>query len=134
MTQRKLGQRNLRAQPVARPTVRSARPVPTEAAEQIALRQYLDIKGYKYFRVPSETYTQSWNQKRLNKALGVVKGVPDMFVIAHGILIAVELKRVKGGVISPEQKEWIKALNDVGTPAAICKGAEEAIAFIESMK
>lgn len=51
---------------------------PTEQQEQIVLIQYLNLKGIPHFRVPNETYTKSWNQKRLNKALGVKAGVPDL--------------------------------------------------------
>ena len=58
--------------------------LPTEAAEQVALVHYLRAKGYRHFRVPNETYTKSWKQKATNKALGVVSGVPDLFVIVGG--------------------------------------------------
>jgi hypothetical protein len=109
-------------------------PVPTEAVEQRLFVQYLRLKGYKHFRVPSETFTKSWNQKRVNRDLGVVKGVPDLFVIVKNRLIAVEMKRTKGSVTSPEQVEWIKALNDAGVIARICKGVEEAIKFVEEME
>jgi len=105
--------------------------VPTEQQEQIALVQYLTIRGIPHFRVPNETYTKSWNQKRLNKALGVKSGVPDLFVIYKNRMKAVELKRKKGGVTSDAQKEWIGILNEAGIPAKVCKGSDEAIAFIE---
>lgn len=104
---------------------------PTEDVEQMHLVMYCRSKGYKFFRVPNETFTKSWNQKRKNKELGVVPGVPDLFVIAHGRLMAVEMKRIKGSTTSSEQKEWIEALNDVGIPAKVCKGAGNAIKFIE---
>jgi hypothetical protein len=107
--------------------------VPNEYEEQVVLRQYCEFKGLPFFAVPNETYTTSWNQKRRNRAKGVVSGVPDFWVIANGILIAIELKRIKGGVVSESQKRWLKLLNDAGTPAKVCKGAEEAIKFIESM-
>ncbi len=106
--------------------------IPTEEVEQMHLVMYCRSKGYKFFRVPNETYTKSWSQKRKNKELGVVRGVPDLFIVAHGRLMAVEMKRVKGSVTSPEQKEWVETLNSVGVPSKICKGAEEAIEFIES--
>lgn len=107
--------------------------VPTEEVEQRTVVQYCRLKNLPYFRVPSETFTSSWNQKRKNKELGVVRGVPDLFVITNGILIAIEMKRIKGSTTSPQQKEWIQRLNDVGVPAKVCKGADEAIKFIESM-
>lgn len=107
--------------------------VPTEAQEQKAFVQYLRIKGYKHFRVPNETFTRSWKQKANNKALGVVPGVPDIFVIANKRLIAIEMKRTKGSATSPEQREWIEALNAASVPAFVCKGAEAAIAAVESI-
>lgn len=106
--------------------------IPSEDQEQMHLVQYCDMKGYPRFRVPNETYTKSWSQKLKNKRLGVSPGVPDLFVVAHGRLIAVEMKRTKGSNTSQAQKEWIETLNANGTPAQVCKGAEEAIKFIES--
>ena len=108
--------------------------IPTEEVEQRTLVQYLRIKNYAHFRVPSETFTKSWNQKRKNKDLGVVPGVPDIFVIVNNQLIAIEMKRIKGGVTSPFQKEWIDRLNAAGIPAKVCRGSEEAIKFIQSIK
>ena len=63
------------------------------------------------------------------KAEGVKKGVPDLCLPVarcgyHGLFI--ELKRQKGGTISPEQKAWIQALNGQGYRAEVCKGAAEA--------
>ena len=107
--------------------------LPTEAEEQIRFVQYLRLKNLAHFRVPNETFTKSWHQKNMNTALGVSKGVPDLFVIVAGRLIAIEMKRVKGSVTSPEQKVWISRLNKAGVPAYIAKGCSEAIAIIELM-
>lgn len=106
-------------------------PVPTEDMEQRAVVHYCDIRGIPRFRVPNETYTKSWSQKNRNKALGVSAGVPDLFCIVNGQLIAIEMKRTKGSVTSPEQKAWLEKLNDAGIPAYVCKGADAAIAVIE---
>lgn len=64
------------------------------------------------------------------KRTGVKAGVPDMFLPVarngyNGLFI--ELKRRKGGRVSPEQKAWLKALNEQGYRAVVCKGADEAI-------
>lgn len=107
--------------------------IPTEAEEQIRFVQYLRLKNLAHFRVPNETFTKSWRQKNMNTALGVSKGVPDLFVIVAGRLIAIEMKRVKGSVTSPEQKVWISRLNKAGVPAYIAKGCSEAIAITELM-
>lgn len=47
----------------------------------------------------------------------------------HGLRI--ELKRVKGGVISDEQKIWLSLYEQHGYHAKVCRGAKEAIAVIE---
>lgn len=107
--------------------------IPTEDEEQTAFVTWLDLKGYRYWRTPNETFTRSWRQRAKNKRLGVRKGVPDLFVIAHGRVIAIEMKRVKGSHTSPEQHKWIKALNEAGVPAFIAKGADHAIELVKSV-
>lgn len=109
-------------------------PIPTEDVEQQRFVQWLRLKGITHFRVPNETFTKSWAQKNKNKALGVVSGVPDMFVALPGIgLVGIEMKRIKGGVVSPTQKEWIDRLNTIpGVAAHVAKGCDEAIAIVES--
>ena len=125
---------------------------PTEDQEQEAFVQWLRLKGYPHFRVPNETYTRSWSQKAKNKKLGVSSGVPDLFVavpfppphliIAHKdrddevrnkTLVAIEMKRKKGGVTSENQKKWTKTLNEAGIQTVVCKGCDAAIEFIESI-
>ena len=125
---------------------------PTEDQEQEAFVQWLRLKGYLHFRVPNETYTKSWSQKAKNKKLGVSSGVPDLFIavpfppphliIAHKdrddevrnkTLVAIEMKRKKGGTTSANQKKWIKTLNEAGIQAVVCKGCDEAIEFIKSI-
>ena len=125
---------------------------PTEDQEQEAFVQWLRLKGYPHFRVPNETYTKSWSQKAKNKKLGVSSGVPDLFVavpfppphliIAHKdrddevrnkTLVAIEMKRKKGGVTSENQKKGIKTLNEAGIQTVVCKGCDAAIEFIESI-
>ncbi len=67
------------------------------------------------------------------KATGVAPGVPDLCVPEpcgqyHGLYI--EMKRTKGGKLSPEQKAWIEALKLRGYRAVVCPGAEEAKAAV----
>lgn len=107
--------------------------IPTEAEEQIKFVQYLRLKNLPHFRVPNETYTKSWKQKNMNRALGVSKGVPDLFVCLPDKLIAIEMKRTKNSLTSQEQIDWIERLNKAGVQATIAKGCQEAIAFVELM-
>lgn len=108
--------------------------IPTEYEEQVTLVKYLEIKGYKHTAIPNSTYTTSWNQKRRNRATGLNAGLPDMVVIVKNKLIWIELKRIKGGVLSQAQKEWIAALEQAGQRVRVCKGANMAINFIEQVE
>lgn len=58
------------------------------------------------------------------KAEGVLPGVPDLFVPAWRLWV--EMKRAKGGVVSPEQKDWIAYLESVGYCVLVCRGCEDA--------
>lgn len=69
------------------------------------------------------------------KRQGMPKGFPDISLPVYcypwnGLYI--ELKREKGGVVSPEQKWWLKQLRDQGYRAVVAKGHEEAIAIIKN--
>lgn len=68
------------------------------------------------------------------KQQGVKSGVPDMCLPVarggyHGLYI--ELKRVKGGRVSEQQKQWLAALNAQGYKAVVCKGAGEALDVLQ---
>lgn len=68
------------------------------------------------------------------KAEGVKKGVPDICLPVprggfHGLYI--ELKRVKGGRVSDEQRWWLGRLTRYGYLALVCKGWQEAAKAIE---
>lgn len=68
------------------------------------------------------------------KKSGLKVGFPDLqLCIArggyHGLFI--EMKRVKGGSISKDQKKYIRDLTDEGYKAVVCKGSDEAMAVIE---
>lgn len=64
------------------------------------------------------------------KMEGVRQGVPDLFFAhpspsAYGLFI--EMKRVKGGSVSPHQKKMIEALSDEGYVCRVCKGCGAAL-------
>lgn len=109
-------------------------PVPTEDDEQALVVRYMKLKNIPHWRTPNETFTKSWKQRAKNTRLGVSSGVPDLFVVVANRVIGIEMKRQKGSVTSLAQLEWIKRLNGAGITTRICKGADEAIAFIEEME
>lgn len=74
-------------------------------------------------------------QAKKAKASGNKRGVPDIIfpMQNHGYNgLFIELKREKGGVTSPEQKDFIQFLVEQNYRAVVCKGANEAIKEIES--
>jgi len=67
------------------------------------------------------------------KRMGVKAGFPDVTIYnsppcnrnAKGAVI--ELKRVVGGKVSPEQTKWLHDLAELGWVTAICFGIDDAI-------
>ena len=104
------------------------------------------------WKIPQETYTTSWNQKRINKESGVRPGFSDAMVFLpsektgrkSGALLFIEMKRqrkiLKNGKIgsspssvSESQKDFLQKIDTVtNAQGRICYGAEEATQFIES--
>jgi hypothetical protein len=102
----------------------------TEHEEQRELVRWfrLTFPGVLIFAIPNGGARSLATAGRL-KAEGVLAGVPDLFVPAWRLWI--EMKRAKGGVVSPEQKRMLKALESVGYCALVCRGCEDAKAQIE---
>ena len=115
---------------------------PLEDDEQAAFVEWLERQsGVKFTAIPNSTYTKSWSVKRRNYRLGLRAGLCDMFVIispeasqdGSGYALFIEMKRIAGSTTSKEQKEWIKAINALGTlriQAYVAKGADEAIKIV----
>lgn len=109
----------------------------TEEQEQALLHQWSlrhpDSRLKLLFAIPNGGQRNAIVGAKL-KATGVKKGVPDLLLpipnkTHHGLFI--ELKRVKGGNVSPEQKTWLAKLSEQGYMAVVCKGFDEAKKVIE---
>ena len=112
---------------------------PTEAGEQIALFEWAAHAAGKHpelalmYAIPnggSRHKAEAANLKRQ----GVKSGVPDICLpvargASHGLYI--ELKRQKGGRLSPEQTDWLVALGEQGYKAVVANGFDEARRTIE---
>lgn len=116
--------------------VKWTKDIPSEDDEEGAFTDWLELQGYTHWHVPQETYTNSWAVKNKAKKLGVRRGVPDHWVIVPTVgtrhLVAIEMKRVKGGTISDDQFEKIHELNKCpGVTALVAEGCGEAIEIID---
>ena len=115
---------------------------PLERDEQIAFCDYCAAKGFKVisttngFKMPKTAFNWVGYAKTL-KRMGVSKGFPDLIVLernksnTHEVLF-IEMKRVKGGTLQPEQKEWIAKLDEAGYCVGVAKGCMSAIQILEN--
>lgn len=102
--------------------------IPTEHDEAVCLAEYCRTRGFRFSHIPQETFTRNWGTKMRNKQEGVNRGVPDYIVIVRGRVVFIELKRIKKSTVSPEQVEWIDALNQCpGVSAFIAYGWNDAV-------
>jgi len=112
--------------------------MPTEDDEQRAVVAWCegyalaDIRARLLLHVPNGGHRHIATAARLRR-LGVRPGVPDLLLPVvvlpyHGLWV--EMKRRRGGVLSPDQHGWIDALRAEGYAVAVARGADEAIAAI----
>lgn len=111
---------------------------PLEHYEQVALVHWLTINNYIFSKIPNETYTKSWSQKRKNTTEWLKAWLPDLLILMkRWSLLFLELKRAKKSLskVSKEQQEWINNLNTINNvEAIICYWWEEAISQIKILE
>jgi hypothetical protein len=85
--------------------------IPTEDQEQAAFVAWFRATWpeVRIFAIPNGG-KRSIKTANTLKATGVLPGVPDLFVPAWGLWI--EMKRAKGGKLSPEQKNMLAYLEN----------------------
>lgn len=112
---------------------------PRESVEQQTLIKWARLARGKYpeldmlYHITNEGKRSVVTGARL-KSEGLKPGVPDLCLAvarggAHGLYI--EMKRTKGGRVSPQQAAWLEKLAREGYATAICKGWEQARDVIE---
>jgi len=111
--------------------------VPYEDAEQAMLAQWLDLRKVLWFHVPNGSISKPQYRAKLTR-MGLKKGVPDVIILdvppgKPWVGVAVEMKRQKGGKVSPEQDAWLRAMLKRGWCAIVARGAGEAIRELEGM-
>ena len=120
--------------------------IPTEDDECEVFHQWLEAKQIPHCHVANESRSGGRNAMIRGaklKRMGQSKGVWDyeIFVPFRGITghidayqeVRIEMKRRKSGTVSEYQKEWKKVYEKAGIPCRICKGADEAIKFIDEI-
>ena len=97
----------------------------SEHLEQVRLVSWFrrSYPGVRIFAIPNGGHRGA-SQGASLKAEGVSPGVPDLCVPQWGMWI--EMKREKGGTLSPAQSDWISYLDDCGYQCIVGKGFEDA--------
>jgi len=116
---------------------------PLEDDECITFSSWLKLNNIPHAHIANESRSSNKNaiiRGAKLKKMGQSRGVWDyeVYVPIKGItgevdcyeLLKIEMKRRKGGTVSIEQKQWGKIYELAGIPCKICKGADEAIAFV----
>jgi len=106
--------------------------IPTEDQDQAALIRWFDLQ-YPALRgrlaaCPNGGFRNKVTAVNL-KRTGARAGYPDLNLLTprngyYGLFI--EMKRAKGGTLSPEQKDWLEWLSEQGFMAVVCKGFDSA--------
>ncbi len=102
--------------------------LPKEAQEQILFVVWLRKQGFKV-SASANGGSRNLLEAMKMKRMGVSPGFPDVEVPLpcghfHGFYI--EMKRQKGGKVSPEQAEWLEYLRSKGYYAEVAYGFDEA--------
>lgn len=109
--------------------------LPTEAEEQERVLQVLRRQGVIYFAVPNGG-RRGVREAVAFKRQGVKAGIPDLILPgadARWRCLAIEMKRTKGGRVSPEQESWHGILRACGWKILVCEGAADAIAQLVAL-
>ncbi len=99
--------------------------IPTEHEEQREFVKWFrqSFIGVRIFAIPNGGARNIATATRL-KVEGVSRGVPDLYIPAWKLWV--EMKRIKGGRLDPEQADWHAYLESIGDMVVVCKGAEHA--------
>lgn len=112
--------------------------VRTESAEQRALFEWAALREGKWpemtllHHIPNGGSRNKGEAARL-KLEGVKAGVPDIHLpVARGPYhsLYIEMKRVKGGRVSPAQKVFMRKAEAYGNKCVVCRGFDEAVKAI----
>ena len=98
----------------------------SEHAEQVDFVSWfrLSYPEVLIFAIPNGGYRSPATANRL-KAEGVVKGIPDLYIPAWNLWV--EMKRTKGGSVSPDQKSMMEYLTKYCRhQTMVAKGSEDA--------
>ena len=104
--------------------------VPSEHYEQVCFVNWweLNYPDVLIYAIPNGGKRHPATAKKL-KLEGVRSGIPDLHI--PELKLWVEMKRTKGGVVSPNQKTVIAHLESIGQTVLIGKGFYDAVEKVQ---
>jgi hypothetical protein len=89
---------------------------------------------------PSDAIVNTWELRNASSAveggrrrrLGALPGWPDMGVFWQSRIVLLELKRSRGGQLSPAQRALHPRLEAAGFPVAVVRSVDEALAAVSA--
>ena len=99
-----------------------------EAVHRAVIRhlEYRSAPGVVWMHVPNGG-GRSRAEAGVLKAMGTQPGVPDILAFRDGRCFGLELKRERGGRVSPAQAEMHTRLAEAGVEIAVAHGIDEAV-------
>lgn len=84
------------------------------------IKKWLKDKNYWFFKVHGSIFQPS--------------GIPDILACINGKFVAIEVKRSKGGIVSPLQKAQIQKIKENGGIAGVANSMEEFLEILKESK
>lgn len=91
-----------------------------EKAVENKIKKWLKDKGYWFFKVHGSIFQPS--------------GIPDILACINSKFVAIEVKRTKGGVVSPLQKAQIAKIKESGGIVGVASSMEEFLKILKEGK
>jgi hypothetical protein len=100
--------------------------IPSEHYEQVRFvgKFRIAYPGVMIFAIPNGGKRDKITAMKL-KNEGVLPGVPDLFIPAWRLFV--EMKKVKGGALSKDQKEVIPEMEAIGYTVIVGYGSDDAL-------
>lgn len=114
-------------------------PVPLERIEQAMVVKWLTWRGHAFFAAANGAMVGGRNRfAAVNalKATGLVRGAPDLVIgtlALDGRPVCVEMKRMKGGGLTPEQEHMHERLRLASWHVVVGRGFDDARAQLERL-
>lgn len=98
-----------------------------ESQIKTSILEFLSIHGIFCWNTPSTgIYDPSRGKFRARRGRFQIKGVSDILgILPDGRFLAIEVKRPKGGRVSPDQAFFVEKIRQSGGVAGVCRSIDE---------